>query len=147
MAIWVAGLWSAFVDFSIDPVFVHDYQSGSGQWNWNDRYDLSFFGIPFDNFSGWLFMTGVYAFLTLLIKKKLNRDKHPVLDNWYPLLIALVLIVPIAVFTPLICPPIPNRSRLVHGVCDLCVLVANCIAGTVIFVKGWKQMQGFDKNG
>lgn len=144
MAIWSVGLWSAFADASLDPVFVHDYQAGSGQWNWNDRYDLSFFGIPFDNFSGWLFMTGVYAFLTLLLRKRLDREKHPVLEDWYPLLVALVLVVPIAVFTPLICPPIPNKSRLVHGIADLTVLAANCIAGTVFFVKGWKQMRPVD---
>jgi hypothetical protein len=143
-AIWVTGLWSAWMVFSIDPVFVYDYQNGSGQWNWVSRYDGSLFGIPFANFSGWLYMTGVYAFLTLLVHRKLNAEKHPHWDDWYPFLLAVILLVPISLFTPLISWPFSSvTSQFLHN-WEMTALLINVIIGTLLFIRGWKKLRPVD---
>ena len=139
-AIWVTGLWSAWMDFSIDPVFVHDYQNGSGQWNWVARYEGSLFGIPYVNFSGWLYMTGVYAFLTLLVHRKLDADKHPYWDDWYPFLLSVTLLVPISLFTPLMSWQFSEvTSRFLHN-WEMLALLINVVIGTMLFIQGWRKM-------
>ena len=77
MGFFVVGFWCMLIDCGIDPVYVNDTYliDGvmSGQWNWNYRYDITFFGIPFFNFTGWLVWTGVYACMVYICRKQFQK--------------------------------------------------------------------------
>ena len=99
-SIWVVGLFCTFQDMSIDPVYVYDTYNYngvmSGQWNWtsiiNNVYQSQcFFGIPYFNFSGWLYMMGIYAFLLLSFRKKLEKKENETLRTIYPFLCGIIL--------------------------------------------------------
>ncbi len=106
MSIWVVGLLASFHDFSIDPVYVHGAYvfNGilSGQWNWVEHYSQRFFGIPFQNFTGWTYMTGLYAVLIYLGYFLAEKFHKQVLKQATPFIAGLFLMVPIVLFSPLI---------------------------------------------
>lgn len=147
MAIWIVGFWCALVDFSIDPVFVNDtylYDNVlSGQWNWVHSYDFTYCGIPFFNFSGWIFMTGIYAWLTQKFKVKCEEKKHPILENFYQIIIALLLLIPIALFVPLISTMF-NATKEVKNIYELIVLLFNCIFAIILFATHWKKLDNIN---
>jgi uncharacterized membrane protein len=51
-----AGLLAVNVDLSLDPI-----ADLEGYWHWNGVGPVSFFGVPFDNYLGWLLIVSVYA--------------------------------------------------------------------------------------
>lgn len=53
-----AGLLAVNVDLSLDPI-----AELQGFWNWKAAGEVSFFGVPFDNYLGWLLIVSIYALL------------------------------------------------------------------------------------
>ena len=108
-SIWVVGLFSVFYDFSIDPVYVYDQYpldgSMSGQWNWVKKYEGGYVGIPYMNFTGWIYMTGFYAGLYYLFGFLAEVISSRFLALASPFLAGLLLIVPIML----------AGGRLIHG--------------------------------
>ncbi len=104
-SVWVIGFFAVFMDLSIDPVFINDAYlfDGvlSGQWNWTWSYESSYFGIPYMNFSGWLYMTGLYAGFMYFLEWISAKIHKPVLKSISPFIAGVLLIVPIAICRPL----------------------------------------------
>lgn len=98
-SLWVVGLLSTFMDFAIDPVYVNDtYLLGgtmSGQWNWVTSYSGNYFGIPFFNFTGWIYMCGYYALLLYFNEWLAGKRKSAWLHKYNPILSSLFLILPL----------------------------------------------------
>ena len=140
-AIWVVGLYASFQDMGIDPVYVHDrYMFNgvlSGQWNWHHTYANAFFGIPFFNFSGWLYMTGIYAALIYLgrwVHKKYQNDFVAVM---YPLLSGLLLIIPFSLVGFVLITGQDRTGELVR-------MIVNLIIPVILVAIYWKGLKPLD---
>lgn len=85
---FVVGLFASVQDMTLDPSAVydlHDFGAGlSGQWNWAKYYDGTFFGIPFFNFSGWLYMMAYFTAFVLLGRWMYKKTKNKFIGNGYP---------------------------------------------------------------
>lgn len=141
-SIWVVGFFSVFMDFSIDPVYINDtyLMDGvmSGQWNWVFKYEDTFFGIPFQNFTGWIYMTGFYAALIYLFQWLAKKYQKKWLDSATPFLAGFLLIVPLLVFgMPLIDGGGKRTPELVK-------LLIACIFAIVLMIIYFKRMQPVD---
>lgn len=145
-SLWIVGFWCMFADVGIDPVYAFDTYEINGvmraQWNWQD-YPLNFLDIPFFNFSGWLLMCGVYAVLLYYSRK--IAEKKP--NNWfattYPFICGLVLIVAIVICRPLTTCPV-KISEMAGLYYQIVVIIIHIIISTLLFAKGWKNMQGLN---
>ena len=68
----VTGMFASAQDMTIDPAAVFDrYALGdgtmSGQWNWTyPGYSGGLFGIPYFNFSGWMYLMAYYSAFILI---------------------------------------------------------------------------------
>jgi uncharacterized membrane protein len=63
----LAGLLAVNIDLSLDPI-----AELMGFWTWhNVTPKENYYGVPFDNFLGWLMIVGSYAFCLLLLFDKL----------------------------------------------------------------------------
>ena len=139
MSIWVVGFLCVFQDFSIDPVYVHDrYMFNgvlSGQWNWAFKYHNSFFGIPYQNFTGWVYMTGFYVALLYLGYWLAKKYSKRWLQTATPFLAGLLLIIPLLVFGMFL---IDGNSKLIP---ELTKLVIACLIGIFLMIINWKKMK------
>jgi len=79
---------AAFADFSIDPVMHWDAYMIDGvrhtQWIWSPAYADTFFGVPFYNFSGWIYFMLWFAISVYIAEwaiKKYNLGKSCTIDN------------------------------------------------------------------
>ena len=140
-AIWVIGQYASFHDMGIDPVYVHDRYlfNGvlSGQWNWHLHYTDAFFGIPFFNFSGWLYMTGIYAAMIYLgrwIHQKYNTNFVAVA---YPLVSGLLLIVPFSLVGFVLITGDTRMGELVR-------MIVNFIFPIILLVLYGKRLRPID---
>lgn len=98
-SLWATGFLASFLDFAIDPVYVHDTYllegTMSGQWNWVQSYTGNYFGIPFFNFTGWIYMCGYYVLL-LYFNDWLSQKYHKAwLHKYSPIFSGLFLILPL----------------------------------------------------
>lgn len=102
----IVGLFGSVQDMTIDPSAVFDTYTlsqpiadvingthpgalgngiMSGQWNWtNPGYDGGFFGIPFYNFSGWMYLMFFYSAYVLMGRWLTNKFKSNVIAISYP---------------------------------------------------------------
>lgn len=76
----VAGLLAMNIDLSLDPVAEH-----FGFWKWHNAPALGYFGVPFDNFIGWIMIVGSYAWSLGLLERKLPSTCKGQ-DYWAPFL-------------------------------------------------------------
>lgn len=141
-SIWVVGFFSTFMDFSIDPVYINDRYlldgQMSGQWNWVHKYDPTFFGIPFMNFTGWIYMTGFYAALIYLFRWLAKKYNKKWLEIANPFLSGCLLIVPIMVFGY----PLIDGDDTCVG--ELSKLVFACVFAIVLMIVYRKRMKPID---
>ena len=140
-AIWVVGLYASFQDMAIDPVYVHDrYMFNgvlSGQWNWHHGYANAFFGIPFFNFSGWLYMTGIYAAMIYLgrwLYKKYHNDFVAIM---YPVLSGLLLIIPFSLVGFVLITGQNRTGELVR-------MIVNITFSVILVARYWKRLKPID---
>lgn len=105
----VVGFFSSWQDMTVDPSAVFDLYTidgvVSGRWNWwNMGYENGLFGIPFFNFSGWLYMIAYYSAFILIgrwIATKLEGKKGAkVWDYSYPVLSGLLVTLALGAFPP-----------------------------------------------
>jgi hypothetical protein len=141
-AIWVVGFLCVFQDFSMDPVYINNtylYDGVmSGQWNWAFKYDETFFGIPFQNFSGWIYMTGVYAAMIYLgnwFSKKYNKSW---VKTATPFISGLFLIIPLSAIGMLVIDGGGARTP------ELVKLVLNCAFPIILMIIYWNKMEPID---
>lgn len=103
---FIVGLFGSVQDMTIDPAAVFDTYAVSqnvadtinvshpgalgngiisGQWNWtNPGYDGGFFGIPFYNFSGWMYLMAFYSAWVLLGRWLYKKLKFNWIAYAYP---------------------------------------------------------------
>lgn len=111
------GLFSSIQDMTIDPASVFDCYLfdgvSSGQWNWTEHYEGTFFGIPFFNFTGWFSMT--MLFVCFIYLGRYLSQKYNKLKVWYPIISALVTVVamvsPINTMLLFLYPIIPMYTK------------------------------------
>ncbi len=115
----VVGLFGSVQDQTIDPAAVFDrhaltdvaqiaswnklYPGSmgqgvlSGQWNWtNPGYSELWFGIPFYNYSGWVYLMVYFSVFVLLGRWLAEKSGKQVLLYAYPFLAAILNVVCIA---------------------------------------------------
>lgn len=145
-SLWIVGFWCMFVDLGIDPVYAFDAYEIDGvlraQWNWID-YPLSFLGIPFFNFSGWLLMCGMYALLLFYSRKIADRKPNSWFATVYPFICGLVLIFAIVIARPLTTCPF-KLSEMNSIYYQIIVLVFHFVFTTFLYWKSWKSAKGCD---
>ncbi|MCX6054327.1 MAG: carotenoid biosynthesis protein [Chloroflexi bacterium] len=144
---FVVGFLASMQDMTIDPAAVFDlHKLGgvmSGQWNWTLRYDGTFFGIPFFNFSGWMYLMAFFVIaleLGALLHKKIKNESF---GYYYPFLAvipALLMLVSISRFVLFFQPFFPMYTR---GA-EIGMLVFNYLLGLFILLRYQKIDKPFD---
>jgi uncharacterized membrane protein len=144
---FVIGFLCSVQDMTIDPSAVFDLHliNGvmSGQWNWTFRYDGTFFGIPFFNFSGWMYMMAFYAIsieLGMWIFKKNKKESFGYLYPFLAVIPALLLLVGTSRFFLFLQPFFPMYTR---GA-EIGVLIFNYALGLFILLRFQKITEPFD---
>ena len=135
--IWVVGFFAMLQDMSYDPVAVHDtylYDGVmSGQWNWVfDHSELSYFGIPFYNFTGWLLFCGIYPALILLGRHIYKKTKNETWGYSYSFISGLILIVPVVLMGMVFSSGSTNMQ--------LIKMIANGVFAIALMAVYWKKM-------
>lgn len=105
---FIVGLFGSVQDMTIDPAAVFDRYALSstvaeavnlshpgalgndilsGQWNWTyPGYDGGFFGIPFYNFSGWMYLMAFYTAWVLVGRWLYQKYNRKIIAFSYPLI-------------------------------------------------------------
>ena len=143
----MVGLLASVQDMTIDPAAVFDLNllNGvmSGQWNWTPRYDGTFFGIPFFNFSGWMYLMVFYVIaleLGALLHKKIKKDNFGYIYPFLAVIPALLMLVSISRFVLFLQPFFPMYTR---GA-EIGMLVFNYLLGLFILLRYQKLDKPFD---
>lgn len=145
---FAVGFLASFQDMSLDPSAVFDLHVlddlTSGQWNWTPRYDGTFFGIPFFNFSGWMYLMAYYTAAVLVGRWLYRKYKKNIIGYLYPfvggLLGVLLLVSPLTRFLLFVTPFFPIYTR---GA-EIAVLVVNFSVGLGILLAFQKLGQSFN---
>ena len=145
---FAVGFLSSFQDMSLDPSAIFDRHlfAGvqSGQWNWAPHYSGTFFGIPFFNFSGWMFLMVYYVAaieLGMWLYKKYQREWIGTATPFLGILAALVFLVsPITTFFLYGMPFFPQYTRAA----EIVLLVVNYAVGLGLLLKYMKIDGPFD---
>lgn len=144
---FVVGFLCSVQDMTIDPSAVFDLHllDGvmSGQWNWTPRYDGTFFGIPFFNFSGWMYMMAFYVLFIELGMWMYKKNKKDSFGYAYPFLAvipALLLLVTTSRFFLFLQPFFPMYTR---GA-EIGMLIFNYALALFILLRFQKIDQPFD---
>ncbi len=74
----IAGLLAINVDLSLDPIAEH-----FGFWKWHNVPAQNYYGVPFDNFLGWLLIVGSYTWSLAILSRSLPRSWKGQ-DYWLP---------------------------------------------------------------
>ena len=84
----VVGLFASVQDMTLDPSAVFDLNAFdgamSGQWNWTSYYDGNFFGIPFFNFSGWLYLMTYFTMCIMIGRWLYKKTNNKIIGYAYP---------------------------------------------------------------
>jgi len=142
------GFLSSFQDMSLDPAAVFDLHLldgiQSGQWNWTPRYEGAFFGIPFFNFSGWMYLMAYYSAAVLVgrwLYAKYNKEAIGYLYPFVGGLLGVVLLVsPLTQFLLFGMPFFPIYTR---GA-EIALLVVNFAVGLGLLLRFQKLDSPFD---
>ncbi len=168
--IWVipfaVGLFGSVQDMTIDPAAVFDTYAlstpvadavntthpgalgdgiMSGQWNWtNPGYEGGFFGIPFYNYSGWMYLMFFYSAWILLLRWVYQKFNFKVVGYLYPfvagVLQAFSFSNPISRYA-LFGTLDPAQSTYTGELTMLCINFAIAIILLAVF---WKRMGAID---
>lgn len=65
----LAGLLAVSIDLSLDPI-----AGLMGFWTWHNAPPANYYGVPFDNFLGWLMIVGTYALSILVLFDKVPKS-------------------------------------------------------------------------
>jgi uncharacterized membrane protein len=145
---FAVGFLASFQDMSLDPAAVFDLHQLdgilSGQWNWTMRYDGTFFGIPFFNFSGWMYLMAYYTAAVLVGRWLYTRYKKEAIGYLYPfvggLAGVLLLVSPLTQFLLFGMPFVPIYTR---GA-EIALLVVNFAVGLGLLLRFQKPGERFD---
>jgi uncharacterized membrane protein len=145
---FAVGFLSSFQDMSLDPSAVFDLHKldgvMSGQWNWTFRYDGTFFGIPFFNFSGWMYLMAYYVLAIQVGMWLYKKYKKEWIGYVYPfvggLAAAILLVSPITQFLLFVNPFFPMYTR---GA-EMAILAVNYLVGLGILLRFMKVDQPFE---
>ncbi len=92
-----AALLAVNIDLSLDPI-----AEQQGFWHWRtEPDDLTFYGVPFDNYMGWFAIVGCYAGYTRLLFRKIKRGTWGS-AYWIPLVGAALSLVTMLFFGKII---------------------------------------------
>jgi hypothetical protein len=145
---FAVGFLSSFQDMSLDPSAVFDLHllDGilSGQWNWTPRYEGAFFGIPFFNFSGWMYLMAYYSAAVLVGRWLYAKYKKEAIGYLYPfvggLLGVVLLVSPLTQFLLFGMPFFPIYTR---GA-EIALLAVNFAIGLGLLLRYQKLDSPFD---
>ena len=145
---FAVGFLSSFQDMSLDPAAVFDLHKLdgvlSGQWNWTPRYDGTFFGIPFFNFSGWMYLMAYYTAAVLVGRWLYAKYKKEAIGYLYPfvggLAGVLLLVSPLTQFLLFGMPFVPIYTR---GA-EIALLAVNFAVGLGLLLRFQKLGERFD---
>ena len=144
---FVVGFLCSVQDMTLDPSAIYDQHlfNGvmSGQWNWAPYYDGTFFGIPFFNFSGWIYMMACYVIGSQVVIWLYKKTKTEALVYLYPFLavfLSLVVLVSPTSFLVTGAPIFPPHTRNA----ELGLLVFNLLLGLLILLRYQKIDRPFD---
>lgn len=144
---FVVGVLASIQDMTVDPSAVFDlHKLGgvmSGQWNWTFRYDGTFFGIPFFNFSGWMYLMVFFVASIELGAWIYNKKKNETFGVIYPFLAiipALFMLVSVSRFVLFCWPFFPIYTR---GP-EIVMLVINYLVGLFILLRYMKIERPLD---
>jgi hypothetical protein len=145
---FAVGFLASFQDMSLDPSAVWDrYLFGgimSGQWNWTPHYDGTFFGIPFFNFSGWMYLMAFYVAALELGMWLYNKKKNATFGNWMPFLaifVSLGLLVSPLIRLLLFGMPF---AAMYTRTAELIMLIVNFAVGLFVLVRFMKLKKPID---
>jgi len=144
----VVGFLASFQDMSLDPSAIFDKHlfNGimSGQWNWTFRYHGSFFGIPFFNFTGWMYLMVFYIIaiqIGMWLYKKYDKEIIGYLYPFVASFVAVILLIsPLIQFLLYARPFFPQFTR---GA-ELVMLCINCLIGIFILLRYMKIGRPFE---
>jgi hypothetical protein len=145
---FAVGFLASFQDMSLDPSAVWDRYlfNGilSGQWNWTPHYDGTFFGIPFFNFSGWMYLMVFYVAALELGMWLYNKKKKQAFGAWMPFLAiipALLLLVSPVIRFLLFAEPF---AEMYTRTAELILLVVNYAVGIFMLLRYMKLDHPFN---
>lgn len=141
---------ASVADFVIDPVMHWDVYIRDGarhtQWMWTPDYADNFFGVPFYNFSGWIYLMLWFAISVYIAEwayQKLNYNK--IFGYIYPWLL------PISSLFLLL---MPSSKILLYGsfsgeviserTPELIMLCIHCTIALFILIRYRKTIESFD---
>jgi hypothetical protein len=144
---FAVGFLASTQDVSLDPSAVFDRYllNGimSGQWNWTHKYDGGLFGIPFYNFSGWIYMMAYYAAATMLGEWLFKKYRRPALA-YYPfvavVLSLIVLVSPVTRFLLFGWPFVPMFTKNA----EMAMLACNYGVGLFVLLRYSARTRPFD---
>ncbi len=140
-SLWVVGFLCVFMDFAIDPVYVNDTYllDGvmSGQWNWVQTYAGNYFGIPFSNFTGWVYMCGYYAVLIFFNEWLYKKYRKEWIHKYNPIISGLCLILPLLITGK----PLVGTGPKIR---EIALLSFACIFGIILMFIYRKKMDPID---
>ena len=136
---FVVGFLASLQDMTLDPSGVFDLHSldgvMSGQWNWASHYDGTFFGIPYFNFSGWMYLMVYYVIAIQVGMWLYKKYKKEIIGYLYPFvggLVGVILLVsPITQFLLFGSPFFPFYTK---GA-EIALLVFNYSLGLFILLR------------
>lgn len=74
----LSALLAVNIDLSLDPI-----AELMGFWTWHNAPAANYYGVPFDNFLGWLMIVGTYALSLLFLFDKIPKTWKGV-EYWVP---------------------------------------------------------------
>ena len=90
----ILGLFGSVQDISLDPSSINNLHSFNGvlsaRWNWSFEYEHEFFNIPFQNFSGWIWMIAFYSALVMIGRWLFEKNNNKYVGYAYPFLAGLL---------------------------------------------------------
>jgi len=149
---------ASFADFAIDPVMHWDAYMIDGerhtQWIWSPAYADTFFGVPFYNFSGWIyfmlwFSISVYIAEWLYEKKYKSSKTFGYIYPWLlPISSIFLMILPssqILLYGQFNDPPVDGAPMIrSERIPELIMLSIHCLIGLFIIVKYSKTIPSFN---
>lgn len=136
---FVVGFLCSIQDMTVDPSAVFDRHLFNGvmssQWNWAQHYGGTFFGIPFFNFSGWMYMMVYYVITIEIGMWWYQKTRNELISYLYPFIAPIVSMIlmlsPITRFSLWAMPFFPMHTLSV----EIVMLTLNFALGLFILLK------------
>lgn len=135
----VVGLLASMQDLTMDPTAIHDgyvwHGAFSAQWNWPHLYGVTYFGIPWFNFSGWYWMAAVYVVAVGLVERLRRRLGAPGLEWLLPIVVTVPALVLLVLPTTSLARGTDPLGAVHIWPIELAVLLLNYAIGVVILLR------------